>query len=105
MRRETVLGWALVSPSLVLLGAFVVAPALLDFPLSLMQYDMIAASGPWVGFANYRALAADAIFWQAVRHTLELALGTTLPMLGLAAIFGIVLNRRIRGRSVYRAVL
>lgn len=105
MRRETLLGWALVSPSLVLLGTFVVAPALLDFPLSLMQYDMIAASGRWVGLANYTALAADPIFWQAVTHTLELAAGTTLPMLGLAVVFGILLNRSIRGRSVYRTML
>jgi ABC-type sugar transport system permease subunit len=105
VRRETLLGWALVSPSLILLGSFVVAPALLDFPLSLMQYDMIAGSGRWVGLANYTALAADPIFWQSVMHTLELAAGTTLPMLGLAVVFGILLDRRIRGRSIYRTIL
>src|SRR5207253_7923802 len=93
------------APSLVLLGTFVVLPVLLDVPLSLMQYDMIAASGRWVGLQNYTALAADPIFWQAVGHTLELALGTTVPLLVLAILFGLVLNRRVRGGPVYRTIL
>src|SRR2546430_16480212 len=85
------------APSLVLLGTFVVLPVLLDVPLSLMQYDMIAASGRWVGLQNYTALAADPIFWQAVGHTLERALGRTGPLLVLAILLGPVLNRRVRG--------
>jgi multiple sugar transport system permease protein len=104
-RGETLLGWALVAPTLILLGAFVVAPAVLDFPLSLMQYDLIAGSGRWVGLANYVTLAQDPIFWQAVGHTLQLALGTTVPMLVLAVILGLLLNRRLRGRAVYRTLL
>jgi len=94
-----------VAPSLVLLGTFVVLPVLLDVPLSLMQYDMIAASGRWVGLQNYTALAADPIFWQAVAHTMELALGTTVPLLVLAIVFGLVLNRRVRGVAAYRTIL
>jgi len=105
VRRDGLLGWALITPSLVLLGTFVVLPVLLDVPLSLMQYDMIAASGRWVGLQNYAALAADPIFWQAVAHTLELALGTTVPLLALAILFGLVLNRRVRGGAAYRTIL
>ena len=105
MRREALLGWALLAPSLLLLGTFVVGPVLLDVPLSLMQYDMIAATGRWVGLGNYQALVADPIFWQAVGHTLELAMGTTAPLLALAVLFALVLNRRVRGRSVYRTIL
>ena len=78
------------APSLVLLGTFVVLPVLLDVPLSLMQYDMIAASGRWVGLQNYAALAADPIFWQAVGHTLELALGTTVPLSVLVPTVGVL---------------
>jgi len=104
-RGETLLGWALVAPTVILLGAFVVAPAVLDFPLSLMQYDLIAGSGRWVGLANYVTLVQDPVFWQAVGHTLQLALGTTVPMLGLAVVFGLLLNRRLRGRAIYRTLL
>lgn len=99
------LGWALLAPSLLLLGTFVVGPVLLDVPLSFMHYDMIAATGRWVGLDNYRALAADPIFWQAVAHTLELAVGTAVPLLTLAVFFALVLNRRVRGRGVYRTIL
>ena len=99
------LGWALLAPSLLLLGTFVVGPVLLDVPLSFMHYDMIAATGRWVGLDNYRALAGDPIFWQAVAHTLELAVGTAVPLLTLAVFFALVLNRRVRGRGVYRTIL
>jgi multiple sugar transport system permease protein len=105
VRRENLLGWLLVAPSVLLLGVFVIAPVLLDVPLSLMRYDMIAATGQWVGLGNYAGLAADPVFWQALGHTLELALGTTVPMLLLAVVFGLVLNRRLRGRAVYRTIL
>ena len=105
MRREALLGWALLAPSLLLLGTFVVGPVLLDVPLSFMHYDMIAATGRWVGLDNYRALAADPIFWQAVAHTLELAVGTAVPLLTLAVFFALVLNRPVRGRGVYRTIL
>jgi ABC-type sugar transport system permease subunit len=105
VRRENLLGWLLVAPSVLLLGVFVIVPVLLDVPLSLMQYDKIAATGRWVGLGNYAALAADPVFWQALGHTLELALGTTVPMLLLAVLFGLVLNRRLRGRAVYRTIL
>ncbi len=106
MRRgETLLGWAFVAPVIVLLGAFVISPAVLDFPLSLMRYDLIDGSGRWVGFVNYVALARDPIFWEAVGHTLELALGTTLPLLAFAVVLGLLLNRRLRGGTMYRTVL
>jgi ABC-type sugar transport system permease subunit len=103
--RDTALAWVMLAPCLLLLGVFVVAPALLDFPLSLMRYDIIAARGGWAGLANYRALFADPVFWQSVAHTLALTLGTTAPMLVLSVALGIILDRRLRGRSVYRTVL
>jgi ABC-type sugar transport system permease subunit len=103
--RETWLGWLMVAPSLVLLATFVVGPALLDFPLSVMHYDIIEARGRWAGLANYQALAADPVFWQAVAHTLALTVGTTVPMLAFAVLFGLVLDSRLRGRAVYRTVL
>jgi ABC-type sugar transport system permease subunit len=104
-RGETLLGWAFVAPVIVLLGAFVISPAVLDFPLSLMRYDLIDGSGRWVGFVNYVTLARDPIFWEAVGHTLELALGTTLPLLAFAVVLGLLLNRRLRGGTMYRTVL
>ena len=104
-RREAILGWALLGPCLVLLAVFVAGPALLDLPLSLMRYDIISASGTWAGMENFRALAADPVFWQSVGHTIALTAGTTAPMLGLAIVFGLLLHRRLRGRGVYRTVL
>ena len=69
MRREALLGWALIAPSLLLLGIFVVGPVLLDVPLSLMQYDMIAATGRWVGLGNYQALVNTSTFGNPLQNS------------------------------------
>ena len=103
--RESLLGWAMVAPCLLLLGTFVATPVVLDFPLSLMRYDIIAASGSWVGLANYRGLFTDPVFWLSLGHTLQLTIGATVPMLILSVAFAIALNRRIAARSAYRTVL
>jgi len=105
VKHDTLVAWAMVAPCLALLGVFVVAPALLDFPLSLMRYDIIAASGQWAGLANFRALAGDPIFWQSVAHTLALTIGTTAPMVVLSVALAFILDRRLRGRSIYRTLL
>jgi multiple sugar transport system permease protein/sn-glycerol 3-phosphate transport system permease protein len=105
VKCDTVVAWAMVAPCLVLLGVFVVAPALLDFPLSFMRYDIIAATGHWAGLANFRALFGDPVFWQSVVHTLALTIGSTVPMVGLSVVLALILDRRLRARSIYRTLL
>ena len=48
--------WLFLAPYLVLFLAFVVAPAVYGFWISLHDYDYTLPGKPWVGLDNYRAL-------------------------------------------------
>ncbi|MEE6165061.1 MULTISPECIES: carbohydrate ABC transporter permease [unclassified Mycolicibacterium] len=101
-RSETVAGWALVSPAMVLIGAFGLLPVLMSLLLSFQQSDLLTPETPWVGMDNYRKLADDPVVVEAIKHTIIYTAlfvpGTMLVGLFVAA----ALNRSVRFISVYR---
>jgi multiple sugar transport system permease protein len=101
-RGDTVTGWALVSPAVVLIGIFGLLPVLMSLQLSFQQSDLLTPETPWVGFDNYKKLADDPVFVDAIKHTIVYTAlfvpGTMLVGLFVAA----ALNRSVRFISVYR---
>ena len=65
-RRST--GYWLVLPALAIELGLLVYPIVYDFVLSLTGAHDFAASGPFVGLANFRAILGDANFWLGVRY-------------------------------------
>ncbi len=66
--------WLFLAPYLVLFVAFVVAPAVYGFWISLHDYDYTLPGKPWVGLDNYRALFDSSSlafdrFWNSMRAT------------------------------------
>src|SRR5687767_5602248 len=101
-RSETVNGWALISPAIVLIGIFGLLPVLMSLQLSFQQSDLLTPETPWVGLENYRKLADDPVFVEAIKHTIVYTAlfvpGTMLVGLFVAA----AMNRSLRFISVYR---
>src|SRR3954449_3584780 len=101
-RSEHVNGWALVSPAVVLIGIFGLLPVLMSLQLSFQKSDLLSPETPWVGFDNYRKLADDPVFVEAIKHTIVYTAlfvpGTMLVGLFVAA----AMNRSLRFISVYR---
>jgi sn-glycerol 3-phosphate transport system permease protein len=56
----------------------------------------------WVGADNYRAMAADPVFWQSLRNNLVFALGTIPTSIALALAMALLVNERLRGRAFLR---
>jgi len=99
------LAWVLVFllPSAVPLAIFTVVPMISSAWVSLHKWNLIS-SMKWVGFDNYRHLASDPKTADAFKHTLFYVIGY-LPLVyagGLA--LALALNRRMRGRSFFRAM-
>ena len=69
-RSENVTGWTLISPAAVLIGIFGLLPVLMSLQLSFQQSDLLRPQTPWVGLANYRKLAEDPVFVEAIKHTI-----------------------------------
>jgi multiple sugar transport system permease protein len=102
IRSDNISGWVLVSPGVVLFGIFGLLPVLMSLQLSLQQSDLLTPETPWVGLANYRKLADDPVFIEAIKHTIIYTAlfvpGTMLVGLVVAA----AMNRSLRFISVYR---
>src|SRR3954471_22613846 len=71
VKRETVVAWLFLAPSLIGFCVFYAYPALRGFYLSFTDFDLLRNSGRWVGVDNYRAMFGDALFWNALWTTLK----------------------------------
>jgi multiple sugar transport system permease protein len=99
---ESLSGWTLVSPAAVLIGIFGLLPVVMSLVLSFQHSDLLTPETPWVGLDNYRKLAEDPVFVEAIKHTIIYTAlfvpGTMLVGLLVAA----AMNRSVRFISVYR---
>jgi sn-glycerol 3-phosphate transport system permease protein len=56
----------------------------------------------WVGLDNYRAMAADPVFWKALTNNFWFALATIPLSIGLALAMALWVNERMAGRAFLR---
>lgn len=102
-RREELTAYLFVAPWLLGFLVFGVGAMGYSFWLSLLETDLLSTS-EWVGAGNYRALAADPTFWQALRVT-AVYTALTVPIGTLLALgFAVLLNRRMPLRDFWRTV-
>jgi multiple sugar transport system permease protein len=100
-RREAIAGWAVVAPSALGVGLFVLLPMLLAFLLSFTS-----ASGfgdyPWVGLENYRRMFHDPLFTNSIKVTL-LFVAVFVPgvyLLGL--VMALLVHGSLPARAFFR---
>jgi multiple sugar transport system permease protein len=104
-RRDAVLGWLLLAPSIVLLAGLVLYPILYNIWLSLFDKHSFLATQTFVGLGNYRYFAGDEEFWSSVRYGTIYAGTTMVLQLGLGVITALLLNETFHGRGLLRGVV
>jgi len=109
-RRETLLAGLFLSPALLILGLFVVAPAVWAVYVSLTDYNLLGVGANvhrFVGLANYRRLLDDPAFRGAIVRTAIFVFVSAIVgqfVLGLAA--ALILHRRdLRARALLGALI
>lgn len=75
-------GYAFIAPSFVLFLLFFLIPVLGAAYLSLVRYTPLFTE--WAGLENYKAVAADPLFWISLRNNALYALGVVPLWLGKA---------------------
>jgi multiple sugar transport system permease protein len=101
--------WLFLTPYLVLFLAFVVAPAVYGFWISLHDYDYTLPGKPWVGFDNYHdlfdssTLAFDR-FWNSMQATAIFTVLSVPLLLVVPLAVALAMNQKFRGRNLFRAI-
>jgi cellobiose transport system permease protein len=93
-----------ISPYFLIFGVFGLFPLLYTAFVSLQKRNLIDAEGAtFIGFGNYdQLLFHDPYFWNAMGNTVSLWLLTTIPQILFALGIAHLLNRRLRGRTMFR---
>jgi sn-glycerol 3-phosphate transport system permease protein len=94
--------WLMLLPALALLALFTHWPTLATFIDSFHSTPKGARAAVWVGLENYQAMAADPVFWKAVRNNLVFASATIPLSIALALVMALWVNERIAGRAFLR---
>jgi raffinose/stachyose/melibiose transport system permease protein len=103
IRRDWLGGLLFILPAIVLFAMFVVYPIVYNLQASALDWDGVNV-GRFVGLDNYRELAQDPIFRTALRNSGWWILLTIFPQAVIGLFLALMLNRRVRGRTVYRAI-
>lgn len=101
--RSAIPGYLFIFPALALFIVFRIWPTAHGLLLSFQDYR-INRPTMWIGLEHYRYLLDDKIFWHSLRVTVTYALIavplSTVFAMGLA----LLINRAIRGISLFRAI-
>ena len=101
-RRFKATPYLFLLPAVALIGVFVVYPILAVFYYSFTDYDIVRPP-VWVGLDNFRRLLGDGTFWLALTHSFVYLL-VTPTIIALSICLAIVVNRKLRGIHIFRAL-
>ncbi|GIH15269.1 carbohydrate ABC transporter permease [Rugosimonospora africana] len=101
--RATLTAYALIGPSLLGVLAFLLAPVVIVAVISLFRWNLLS-SPKFIGLANYRRMAHDGSVWHSVLVTFAYVVLTIPVQTVLALLLAVMLNTRLRGVKVLRAV-
>jgi multiple sugar transport system permease protein len=103
-RRENLAGYAFMTPWLIGFILIIGGPVLVSLYLSFTDYSVLG-DPEWIGAENYeRMFTNDPRFWAALRVTFTYLL-VSVPLVQIFALFlATILNRGIRGLTLYRAL-
>jgi multiple sugar transport system permease protein len=103
-RREAIEGYLWISPWLLGFIIFSLGPILASFYLSLTEYK-IGGSPEYIGLANYtQAFSGDKLFWPSLGRTVYFAVGSVFLGVFLSLLAAMLLNQKLRGESIFRAL-
>lgn len=103
LNKENLTGLAFIAPAVILLTVFLLIPFLLTLGYSFTNYNILKPQDmEFVGFANFAKLMKDTVFHKSIINTFVFVLLVVPLQVCLALGLALLINRRMRGISVYR---
>ncbi len=100
---ENLAGYGFMTPTILVLGVFVILPILYAVFLSLHKVRLLGGiEYNFVGFGNFSRLVEDERVWIALRNTIEYVVIVVPAQTVLALILAVTLNSGIHGKNWWR---
>lgn len=103
-RAEFVWGWAFILPTMLGLLILNIIPIFQTIYQSFFKTGSFGRGNIFVGTENYERLFSDGMIWQALLNTLKYAVIEVPFSIAIALVLAVLLNRKMKGRSIYRAI-
>ncbi|MCS6814756.1 MAG: sugar ABC transporter permease [Cyanobacteria bacterium] len=104
-RTQTLDGWLLVLPALIILALVFVYPIARAAWLSLFTQNLGTELQPvFAGLGNFKRMVGDGRFWQSFSNTIIFTIVSVSIEMVLGLGIALVLNQSFRGRGVVRAI-
>ncbi len=101
-RRRNRAAYLFLTPAVVFMIIFMLIPLLQVIYFSFTDYDLLTPP-VWAGIKNYTRLFQDPQFWQSLLRSLTYLIVTPI-LIVLSIILAIVVNRPLRGITLFRAL-
>ncbi|WP_324012761.1 sugar ABC transporter permease [Microbacterium sp. JZ37] len=101
-RSEQLVSWVFLAPFLIAFALFLVWPILHGIYLSFTNQSLTGAGGDLVGFANYAEALADPVMWRSLGNTLWFTVLSTVPLVVIALVMAVLVDRGIPGQWLWR---
>lgn len=92
-------------PALIVFVTFVILPVVLAAVYSLYNWNGLGPLERFIGIDNYERALGDSLFLQAIGNNFTIVVASVLVQGPLAIAVALLLNRRMRGRALIRALI
>ncbi|WP_341278328.1 sugar ABC transporter permease [Paenibacillus sp. FSL H8-0537] len=102
--QKIIILWSFLIIPLLLLGVFTYYPAISLISISFTDWNGISSVKTGVGLDNYIRVFSDPKYFEIFSHNL-IYFFVGFVQIGLSLYFAVILNSKLRGRNVFRAIL
>lgn len=103
-QAEFLWGWLFILPTMIGLVVLNIIPIFQSVYQSFFKTGAFGRGDIFVGIENYQRLIKDEAVWQALFNTLKYAVVEVPFSIVIAIVLAVLLNRKMRGRSIYRSI-
>ncbi len=103
--KDTALVWGFAAPALVVYLGFVITPVVLAAVFSFFNWNGLGPLERFIGLDNYVRAFSDPVFLGALRNNVLIVVLSLAIQGPLAIGIALLLNRRLRGRTLIRTLI
>ncbi|OON97741.1 MAG: sugar ABC transporter permease [Candidatus Epulonipiscioides saccharophilum] len=104
-KNEFMWGWAFIFPTLLGLIVLNIIPIFQTLYQSFFKTGDFGRGNIFVGLDNYIKVFSDSEVWRSLINTFKYAIIEVPLSICIALVLAVVLNRKIKGRTIYRTII